>query len=240
MVCSVSVPVPIFTAGSTFPVPHCAAVVVTGWIDNVRFVSVLIVVGLGSGRGQAGWELVTLLRGRDSETLGPRRVATALAADRRHGVQPVLKSLILDLVGARGPSGLLSGADRGLRLSERDHHRSPPLAAIAAAGCSAVACGCLCSSLVSSGRRGPTPAGDGGVVMRSPVVGPRGAAPTGRGVPIATIGRHPAMSSIRLSTARQVSIAGMTQPSSAPGDRTPRPDSSGGCHAYVAQSYPRH
>ena len=43
---------------------------------------------------------MTLLRGRDSETLGPRRVATALAADRRHGVQPVLKSLILDLVGA--------------------------------------------------------------------------------------------------------------------------------------------
>jgi hypothetical protein len=59
--------------------------------------------------------------------------------------------------------------------------------------------------------------------MRSPVVRPRGAAPTGRGVPIATIGRHPAMSSIGLRTARQVSIAGMTQPISAPGDRTPGP-----------------
>jgi hypothetical protein len=56
---------------------------------------------------------------------------------------------------------------------------------------------------------------------------------TDRAVPVATISQHPGFSSIGFSTARQVSIAGMTQPISAQAIG-PRPDSSGGCHADVA------
>jgi hypothetical protein len=37
----------------------------------------------------------------------------------------VLKSVVLNLIGADRPAGLLSGADDGLAFSERDGRRSP-------------------------------------------------------------------------------------------------------------------
>jgi hypothetical protein len=78
--------------------------------------------------------------------------------------------------------------------------------------------GCL-RIVLKAGRLGGSGAKSG-----VPAVGPRGV----------TISWHPGLSSIGLSTARHVSIARVIQLHFNPGERTPRPDSSGGCYADVA------